>query len=144
MNGLKIGGKAEGSLMSEAQPLSPSSASPAAAPMSLAEADAAAKFFAALGNPLRWMMVKLILQRGPQTATDLAALLKRDFDGISKHLRVLRAGGVVQAMSGQDRRLIYFYIPKANQPEPGVLDYGKLRLDLRDPAPTEPVLSVRL
>lgn len=47
-------------------------------------------------------------------------------------------------MSGQDRRLIYFYIPKANQPEPGVLDYGKLRLDLRDPAPTEPVLSVRL
>jgi hypothetical protein len=112
--------------------------------MSLAEADAAAKFFAALGNPLRWMMVKLILQRGPQTATDLAALLKRDFDGISKHLRVLRAGGVVQAMSGQDRRLIYFYIPKANQPEPGVLDYGKLRLDLRDPAPAEPVLSVRL
>lgn len=112
--------------------------------MSLAEANAAAKFFAALGNPLRWMMVKLIMQRGPQTATDLAALLKRDFDGISKHLRVLRAGGVVQAMSGQDRRLIYFYIPKANQPEPGVLDYGKLRLDLRDPAPTEPVLSVRL
>ncbi len=50
MNGLKIGGKAEGSLMSEAPPLSPPSASPAAAPMSLAEADAAAKFFAALGR----------------------------------------------------------------------------------------------
>lgn len=110
----------------------------------MAGAGAAAKFFSALGNPLRWVMVKLIMQRGPQTATDLAAILKRDFDGVSKHLRVLRAGGVVQAMSGQDRRLIYFYIPKANQPEPGVLDYGKVRLDLRDPAPTEPVLSVRL
>ncbi|MEQ1752180.1 MAG: hypothetical protein ABL974_22355, partial [Prosthecobacter sp.] len=85
-----------------------------------------------------------IMQRGPQTATDLASVMKRDFDGISKHLRVLRRGGVVQAMSGKDRRLIYFYIPKANQPEPGVLDYGKVRLDLREAAPTEPVLSVRL
>jgi DNA-binding transcriptional ArsR family regulator len=130
--------------MSEAQTLSPPPAKSPAAPLTVAGVDAAAKFFSALGNPLRWAMVKLIMQRGPQTATDLAALLKRDFDGISKHLRVLRAGGVVQAMSGQDRRLIYFYIPKANQPEPGVLDYGKVRLDFRDPTPAEPILSVRL
>lgn len=115
-----------------------------ASPDPMAGADAAAAFFAALGNPLRWGMVKLILQRGPQTATDLAGVLKRDFDGISKHLRVLRAGGVVQAMNGKDRRQIYFYIPKANQPEPGVLDYGKVRLDLRETAPAEPVLRVRL
>ena len=131
-------------IMSDVPTPPPAPASPTAVPLTMARGEAAAKFFAALGNPLRWMMVKLIMQRGPQTATDLAAVLKRNFDGVSKHLRVLRAGGVVQTMSGKDRRQIYFYIPKANQPEPGVLDYGKVRLDLRDPTPTEPVLSVRL
>lgn len=66
-------------------------------------------------------------------------MLKRDFDGVSKHLRVLRSGGVVRSMTGKDRRLIYFYIPRANQTEPGLLDYGTVRLDLREPAPAAPV-----
>ncbi|MCB1209157.1 MAG: winged helix-turn-helix transcriptional regulator [Verrucomicrobiales bacterium] len=144
MNGLKTGADAVASPMSETPPTPPASGSSAAVPLMAAGAESAAKFFAALGNPLRWVMVKLITQRGPQTATDLATALKRDFDGVSKHLRVLSRGGVVQAMRGDDRRQIYFYIPKANQQEPGVLDYGKVRLDLRDPAPAEPVLSVRL
>lgn len=53
---------------------------------------------AALGNPLRWEMLKLMVQHGPLCASQLATMLKRDFDGVSKHLRVMRTAGV---MSGQ-------------------------------------------
>lgn len=103
----------------------------------------AARFFAALGNPLRWEMVKLLARNGPMCATQVAEVLKRDFDGVSKHLRVLREGGVVQTVTGQDRRLVFFAIPSANQPEPGLLDYGLLKVDLR--APAEPsALRVRV
>lgn len=94
----------------------------------------AAAFFAALGNPLRWEMVKLLAARGPMCATQVAELLKRDFDGVSKHLRVLREGGVVQSVAGEDRRLVFFTVPSANQPTPGLLDYGLVKIDLRTPA----------
>lgn len=81
-------------------------------------------------------MVKQIMERGPMCATQVAGLLKRDFDGVSKHLRVLREAGVVRSVAGEDKRLAFFAIPAVNQPEPGVLDYGTVRLDLRAPAPT--------
>ena len=103
----------------------------------------APRFFAALGNPLRWEMVKMLVKQGPMCATQVAAVLKRDFDGVSKHLRVLRQGGVVQSVPGQDRRLAFFRIPPANQPEPGLLDYGLLRIDLRSTSTPEPALQVR-
>jgi hypothetical protein len=88
-------------------------------------------------------MVKLLVKQGPMCATQVAAVLKRDFDGVSKHLRVLRQGGVVQSVPGQDRRLAFFRIPPANQPEPGLLDYGLLRIDLRSTSTPEPALQVR-
>lgn len=103
----------------------------------------AARFFAALGNPLRWEMVKLLVKHGPMCATQVADLVQRDFDGVSKHLRVLREGGVVQSVPGEDRRLLFFRIPAANQPEPGLLDYGLLKVDLRTPA-EQPALRVRV
>ncbi len=87
-------------------------------------------------------MVKLLVKQGPMCATQVAEVLKRDFDGVSKHLRVLREGGVVQSVPGEDRRLIFFGIPTVNQPEPGLLDYGLLKIDLRTPA-EEPGLKVR-
>ena len=62
------------------------------------------------------------------SATDVAAILKRDFDGVSKHLRILRAAGVVRSQPGADRRVLAFDIPEANRPEPGVLVYGFIRL----------------
>lgn len=69
---------------------------------------------------------------------------KRDFDGVSKHLRVMRTAGVVRATPGEDRRLLFFAIPVVNQPEPGLLDYGTVRLDLRTPAVVaEAPLAVR-
>lgn len=61
-------------------------------------------------------------------------MLKRDFDGVSKHLRVMRTAGVVRVIQGEDRRVLFFGIPAVNQPEPGLLDYGMVRLDLRAPA----------
>ena len=103
----------------------------------------APRFFAALGNPLRWEMVKMLVKQGPMCATQVATAMKRDFDGVSKHLRVLRQGGVVQSVPGEDRRLAFFRIPPANQPEPGLLDYGLLQLDLRVIEVPEPRLQVR-
>ncbi len=120
-----------------------SASQPAAAPSSVAEpslpsrpvprsqpASSAPKFFAAMGNPLRWKMVKMLADGRGRTATDVAAVLKRDFDGISKHLRVLRAGGVIQSRRGEDRRLEVFFIPEAHRPQPGVLQLGFVRMDL--------------
>ncbi len=64
------------------------------------------------------------------SATDVAGILKRDFDGISKHLRILRAAGVVRSRPGEDRRVAAFEIAEANRPEPGVLVYGFICLSL--------------
>ena len=110
----------------------------------LAPAECAEFFFAALGNPLRWQMLKLMVQHGPLCASQMATMLKRDFDGVSKHLRVMRRAGVVRAIPGDDRRLLFFSIPTVNQPEPGLLEYGTVRLDLRAPAVVEETpLAVR-
>lgn len=89
-------------------------------------------------------MLKLMVKHGPLCASQLATMLKRDFDGVSKHLRVMRTAGVVRATPGEDRRLLFFAIPAVNQPEPGLLDYGTVRLDLRAPAVVaEAPLAVR-
>ena len=108
-------------------------APPPAAALRVKAAEAE-RFFAALGNPLRWQMVRLLAERGPLAASHFARELHRDVDNLSKHLRVLQRGGVVRDMVWGDRRCVWFFIPKATQPEPGVLDYGAVRVDLR-PAP---------
>jgi DNA-binding transcriptional ArsR family regulator len=90
---------------------------------------AAPAFFAALGNPLRWQMVKLLRDGGAMSASQMAKLLSRDFDGVSKHLRVLRQAGVVRSQPGEDRRVEMFYIAEENRPQPGVLQWGTVRLD---------------
>jgi DNA-binding transcriptional ArsR family regulator len=79
---------------------------------------------AALGSKIRWPIVQLLADGTPRTATDVASALKRDFDGVSKHLRLMRDAGVVDAMPGEDRRLLFFFIPGQNRQQPGVLDYG--------------------
>lgn len=95
-------------------------------------------FFAALGNPLRWEMVKMLADGRAMSATEVARVLKRDFDGISKHLRVLRSAGVVRSRPGDDQRVVVFEIPEANRPEPGVLVYGFIRLTLSDHSQSPP------
>lgn len=39
--------------------------------------------------------------------------------------------GVVLSRRGEDRRLERFFIPQANRPEPGILEWGIVRLDIR-------------
>lgn len=72
------------------------------------------------------------------SATEVAGVLKRDFDGISKHLRVLRSAGVVRSRPGDDQRVVVFEIPEANRPKPGVLVYGFIRLTLSDHSQSPP------
>lgn len=80
--------------------------------------------FEALGSKIRWPIIQLLADGTPRTATDVASVLKRDFDGVSKHLRLMRDAGVVDAKPGEDRRLLFFFIPPENRREAGVLDYG--------------------
>jgi len=49
------------------------------------------KAFAALGNPLRWSIYQMLAGGRAMSASEVAAVVKRDFDGVSKHLRVMRA-----------------------------------------------------
>lgn len=80
--------------------------------------------FSALGSKIRWPIIQLLADGTPRTATDVASALGRDFDGVSKHLKVMRDAGVVDAGPGEDRRLLFFSIPPENRREAGVLDYG--------------------
>ena len=57
-------------------------------------------------------------------ARDCARALGREFDGVSKHLRLLREAGVVRSQPGQNRRFELYYIPETIRRADGVLDYG--------------------
>ena len=82
--------------------------------------------FAALGSPIRWPIIELLADGTPRSATEVAAVLGRDFDGVSKHLRVMREARVVACEPGEDRRVLLFSIPSANRRTPGRVDYGVL------------------
>ena len=87
---------------------------------------------AALGHTVRWEAVKLMVQDGSVTAAHLAGLLGRDYDGVSKHLRILRAARVAfSRRDTEDARKEAYYIPDAFRPEPGIVDFGFARLDFR-------------
>lgn len=58
------------------------------------------------------------------SASEVAAVVKRDFDGVSKHLRVMRAAGVLASKRGEDRRLELYYIPESIRRPDGVADLG--------------------
>jgi predicted transcriptional regulator len=83
-----------------------------------------AKAFAALGNPLRWSIYQMLADGRAMSASEVAAVVKRDFDGVSKHLRVMRAAGVLASKRGEDRRLELYYIPETIRRADGVADLG--------------------
>lgn len=84
--------------------------------------------FAMLGNDLRWQMVRMLAGGGTRTASDLAAELGRDFDGVSKHLRLMREAGVLASQPGEDRRHTHYFIPAEFRHETGILDFGVCRV----------------
>lgn len=83
-----------------------------------------ATVFAALGNPLRWCIYQMLVDGRALSASEVAAVVKRDFDGVSKHLRVMRAAGVLASKRGEDRRLELYYIPETIRRADGVADLG--------------------
>lgn len=96
----------------------------AAAPVAGGKGLAPAKAFAALGNPLRWSICQMLADGRAMSASQVAAVVKRDFDGVSKHLRVMRAAGVLASKRGEDRRLELYHIPQALLRADGVVDLG--------------------
>lgn len=83
-----------------------------------------AKAFAALGNPLRWSIYQMLADGRVMSASEVAAVVKRDFDGVSKHLRLMRAAGVLASKRGEDRRLELYFIPETIRRADGVVDLG--------------------
>ncbi|MEY4387975.1 MAG: Helix-turn-helix domain [Verrucomicrobiota bacterium] len=89
-----------------------------------------ADFFFALGGELRWSIFRMLADGKTRTAVDVAAVLNREFDGVSKHLRTMRAAGVLSVAPTEDRRYVFFTIAPEFRKEPGVVDYGFCRIDL--------------
>ena len=55
---------------------------------------------------------------------EVAGVVGRDFDGVSKHMRLLREAGLLEGRLGEDRRFLFFYMPERYRRQPGWLDFG--------------------
>ena len=86
--------------------------------------------FSALGSNVRWPVIRTLADGRQMTTNEVAAMLRRDPDGVGQHLRVLDAAGVAKGYVGEDRRLVVYQIPAVFRPSPGVLDFGFCRIDL--------------
>jgi predicted transcriptional regulator len=86
--------------------------------------------FAVLASPLRWQILQMLKSGEALSASEVAAAVKRDFDGVSKHLRLMQKAGVLGCQFGADRRFTEYFIPAEFRREPGVLDFGVCRVRL--------------
>ncbi|MCP5550344.1 MAG: winged helix-turn-helix transcriptional regulator [Akkermansiaceae bacterium] len=93
------------------------------------------RLLAALGNSLRWQIFRLLADGRALSATAVAKHFGRDFDGVSKHLRLMRRTGVLASRRGRDRRQELFHIPAARRATPGVIDYGFCAIRLEEARP---------
>ncbi|MCB1079040.1 MAG: helix-turn-helix transcriptional regulator, partial [Verrucomicrobiae bacterium] len=82
------------------------------------------RVLASLANPMRWQFVQLLADGRAWSASDVANRFDRDFDGVSKHLRVLRSAGVLASRRGIDRRQELFFVPNGFRQHSGHLDLG--------------------
>lgn len=78
----------------------------------------------ALANLQRWQYLALLGDGQPRSASEVARHFHRDFDGVSKHLRLLRKAGLLTSHRGSDRRTELFHLPACYRPADGVLDLG--------------------
>lgn len=63
--------------------------------------------FGALADPNRRAILAVLAERGPATATELAARLPITRQGIAKHLALLTEAGLVAPEAGERRRVRY-------------------------------------
>ncbi len=68
--------------------------------------------FAALGDPTRLAIIERLMAEGPQPAGALQDVAEISAPAISRHLKVLRAAGLVQQQVDAQRR-IYSVDPQA-------------------------------
>lgn len=89
-------------------------------------------FIKAIGDPIRWAILRELSPGEPLMVVEIARTLKKPPTLISKHLAVLRKAGAV--MTG---RAGLYSIPARFRPAPGerVADYGYclLRFDVQQP-----------
>jgi predicted transcriptional regulator len=88
------------------------------------------KALAAVGDPYRWKILKLLAGGRAMSSAHIAALHDRKSPGVAKHLRILLRGGIVDCKIGEDRRMPVYFIPRRVRQNPGVLDYGDFTLRL--------------
>jgi DNA-binding transcriptional ArsR family regulator len=63
--------------------------------------------FAALADPTRRDILRMVSERGPTTATALTAAIPITRQAIARHLSLLRAAGLVEAdRSGRETRFV--------------------------------------
>jgi DNA-binding transcriptional ArsR family regulator len=85
-----------------------------------------AEFFWALGDATRYGIVGLLVKQGRLSVSQLMEALDKPQDTVSKHLRVLRELGVVEARQDDTvdaRRQLYAIVEKYRVAD-GVLDFG--------------------
>ncbi len=75
------------------------------------KADRADAVFAALADPTRRQVIRALSQRGPSTATGLAAALPVTRQAVTKHLGALAAAGLVTA-TRRGREVLYEISPR--------------------------------
>lgn len=69
-------------------------------------------------------MVRMMASGKVFSATAVAKAVEREFDGVSKHLRVLLNAKVIALCDHGDRRFAWYHIPEQVRRADGVLDYG--------------------
>jgi hypothetical protein len=84
----------------------------------------------ALGSDVRLAIVRKLADGRTLNVTEATALFKQTPESVGKHLKVLRAAGVVEWNPGADRRQSVFSIPATRRPAPGILNYGFCVIDL--------------
>ena len=94
------------------------------------------KVLAALGNRLRWQMFRQLADGSPLHAAQVAKDFGREFDGISKHLRILRRAGLLRSRpAAADRRVTEYFVQQEFRRIAGEIDLGFCLLRIREARP---------
>ena len=86
--------------------------------------DPAFRILTALAEPTRFRIVSEILRNGPNTAVPLAAKLEADVKQVSRHLHILKAGGVLEQWVGRVFRIPERFLVPGER----VIDLGSVRV----------------
>ena len=80
----------------------------------------------ALGNDVRWKIIKLLADGRPRAVQQIASALRRHPNAVGKHLQLMASSGVIVSQPGIDRRYVVYQVPEIfrNKQEPTLLKFG--------------------